>query len=270
MKKLSLYELTKQLATALSAVLELLVLISPFTWLPKIPRLVQALRQRHGEPAQAATVAVCASLRLDADEFSFHNGGYLIRSILGGTVADGSLDEQSCEKLDLQLVWTEHRDQEHQEFARRAVAELMLAWLWLRCSDAMSEGFYRDKARGVCSDHIKTAERLTSIGSKATAEAIEDFARRTSGSMISAEAWNVLARANHDKARVAGGFHVCLGNVRRPLMRIGGFTLSASTPVWFNGPQSDAERVQQAHFARLADEAHTRGREEKARQAKAA
>lgn len=253
-----------------SAALSFLVWLSPITWLSIVFRHLRAIRQRQ-TMVQNETLSVPSPIALDANEFTFHNGSSVIRSILRGTVADGSLDEQTCEKLDLQLVWAEHHNQEHQNFAQRAVAELMLAWLWLRCSDAMAgNSFYSGKARGVCRDHVAKAERIASIGGVATAHAIEDFARRTSGLPISAEAWNVLVRANHDIARIAGGFHVCLGNERRTLLRIGGLTLRASTPVWFNGPQSDRERSEQAHYERLAGVAYSHARQERTRQATSA
>jgi|AGTN01.1.fsa_nt_gi hypothetical protein len=253
--------------------------MSPYTWIVKGRTYLATRRQRQVEAiqrqAEAAAAAIEASkpITLNADEFVFRNGGSMIRAILSGTIPDGSLDDDASEALDLQLVWMQHRDHDHKDFGLRAVAELKEAWLWRRCAQAMEQknfGFYRYKAFGVAGDRVRKLDTLLSVGGPNTAQAVEQFATRTAGDPISVDAWHALSRANYDHARIAGGFHVRLGTVRQSLFSIGGFTLSARTPVYFNGPQSDAERRRQGHFWRQGDRARSRASEEQARQAAAA
>lgn len=254
-----------------NAIVTAILWMSPYTWFVKARAASAARRQRQAE-ALAAAIEARKPITLNADEFVSQHRGGMIYAILRGTIPDGSHDEDASEELDLQLVWTHHRDHDHKDFALRAVALLKEAWLWRRCAQAMEQkgsNFYRDKALGVANDRVRKVENLLAWGGE-TAQAVEQFAIRTAGNSISVDAWQVLSRANYESARVAGGFHVCLGHVRQSLFSIGGFTLSAKTPVYFNGPQSEGERNRQSHFWRLGNRARTRAAEEQARQAAAA
>jgi hypothetical protein len=117
-------------------------------------------------------------------EFLGHSG--FISMILAGSVPDHSLSEQSSEMLDLELVWTRHRDDDRNGFSRSFEASLKKAWLWHRCAQAMApDSFYHHKALAVAKKHFKYARLTLMLGSREAATMMRCFLRDTYGKALS-------------------------------------------------------------------------------------
>ena len=190
----------------------LLTSVVSHLWIAAILAAIAWFMRGAFAPTPMATFRERANYEVPLEQFRFDTNNNLIFGVLSGNIASGSLDEEQSERLDEQLVWAFHRDNDvarektPKDWSAQTLAYLKEAWLWERCSLAMHhDSFYKRKAHNVAYNRCAEVRRLVAIHGESIAPVVGEFAEQNYGSILYIDAYDAISRAYADVADSLAG-----------------------------------------------------------------